>query len=325
MESRHFTIEEVSSGVYACIATERGGAMSNAGIIDMGEFALIFDTFNTPQAGEDLKTATVELLGKPIKYVINSHWHGDHMRGNQNFMDTVIISSNDTRDMMIKTQDSWLNRMKPLLPNLTQDIEKVAMDILALAEQDEVKKNQLITHQCFLEELKQSICTLNVTLPTITYNKKMSIYGALHTAQVISMGQAHTLCDSILYIPEKSIIFAADIVSSYNHPLFSDGNHLEWLQVLNLLEDMGKNTIIPGHGTIVDTSYLNYLKQYIQDLIVISQHGIEHNGGVDFDVSQVAIPEAYKDWGAPDVFYRNLEFLKQFYLIHNHNEVVRLD
>jgi hypothetical protein len=63
--------------------------------------------------------------------------------------------------------------MKPLLPNLKQDIEKVAMDILALEEHDEVKKNQLITHQCFLEELKQSICTLNVTLPTITYDKKI--------------------------------------------------------------------------------------------------------------------------------------------------------
>lgn len=323
MESRHFTIEEVNSGVYACIATERGGAMSNAGIIDMGEFALIFDTFNTPQAGEDLKVAAVELLGKPIKYVINSHWHGDHMRGNQCFTDAVIISSNHTRDMMSKTQDSWLNRMKPLLPNLEQDIVKTAKDILA--EQGETEKNKLITHQCFLEELKQSINTLHVTLPTITYDKKMSIHGAPHTAQVISMGQAHTLCDSILYIPEKSIIFAGDIVSSYNHPLFSDGNHLDWLQVLNELENMGINTIIPGHGTIVDTTYLNHLKQYIQDLIVISQHGIEHNGGVDFDVSQVAIPEAYKGWGAPDVFYRNLEFLKQFYLMHNHNEVIRLD
>lgn len=315
MKSRHFTIEELTTGVYACIATERGGAMSNAGIIDMGEFGLIFDTFNTPQAGEDLRVVAMELLGKPIKYVINSHWHGDHMRGNQSFEDAVIISSNHTRDMMMNTQNSWLNRMKPLLPNLTQDIEKVAMDILALSAQDEIKKNQLITHQCFLKELKQSICTLNVTLPTITYDKKMCIHGALHTAQVISMGQAHTLCDSILYIPEKSIIFAGDIVSSYNHPLFSDGNHLDWLQVLNELETMGEHTIVPGHGTVVNTSYLIHLKSYIQELIEISKREIEHHGD-DFEGKQVEMPSAYAGWGAPDVFYRNLEFLKQFYQAH---------
>lgn len=104
-------------------------------------------------------------------------------------------------------------------------------------------------------------------------------------------------------------------VSSYNHPLFNDGNHLDWLQVLNELETMGEHTLVPGHGTVVDTSYLIHLKSYIQKLIEISKREIEHNGD-DFDVRQVEMPNAYAGWRAPDVFYRNLEFLKQFYQAH---------
>jgi hypothetical protein len=82
-----------------------------------------------------------------------------------------------------------------------------------------------------------------------------------------------------------------------------------------MLEKMGELIIVPGHGTVVDTTYLIHLKEYIQDLIGISQWEIEHNG-VDFQVKQVAIPDAYAGWGAPDVFYRNLDFLKQFYQAH---------
>lgn len=63
--SRHFNCEPVAEGIYVLEAKEQGGAMSNAGLIDMGDHTLIFDTFNTPQAGKDLREAALYFLISP--------------------------------------------------------------------------------------------------------------------------------------------------------------------------------------------------------------------------------------------------------------------
>lgn len=304
--SRHFTITEITDGVYALIATEKGGGMSNAGLIDMGEYSIVFDTFNTPQAGEDLRIIARQLIDKPIKYVINSHWHGDHVRGNQSFTEEVIISSKKTRQLIIETQNNWLNRMKPLLPKLDQDIDKLSADLLR--ERDDIQKNRLITERCFLEELRESIQKLIVTFPEVTYDKSLRINGSDRSVEILSMGKAHTECDSILYLPQDSIIFAGDIVSTENHPLISDGNHLDWLCVLDAMENMGDNIIVPGHGPIKDSGYLPVLKQYFKEIMNLCEEGLlEEKEG--FDINQVQVPYAYSKWGAESVFYRNIDHL----------------
>src|SRR5260370_34145596 len=78
-QSRHFQLERVANGVYAAIARADGGAVGNAGIVDLGETTLVFDTFQTPQAARDLLAAAERLLGRPVSFVANSHWHGGHM------------------------------------------------------------------------------------------------------------------------------------------------------------------------------------------------------------------------------------------------------
>ncbi|MDR4889795.1 MBL fold metallo-hydrolase [Fredinandcohnia sp. QZ13] len=90
---KHFTLEKVSQLVYAAIAKEGGGSVANAGFVDLGNQIIIFDTFNTQQASEHLKTFAEKITNQLGTTVINSHWHGDHIRGNQIFKESKIISS----------------------------------------------------------------------------------------------------------------------------------------------------------------------------------------------------------------------------------------
>ena len=87
-------------GIYAAIAKEGTGAVANTGFMDLGDQTLIFDTFNTPQAAEELRRMAENYCPHPITYVINSHWHGDHIRGNQIFKDKIILSSDVTFNNM---------------------------------------------------------------------------------------------------------------------------------------------------------------------------------------------------------------------------------
>jgi glyoxylase-like metal-dependent hydrolase (beta-lactamase superfamily II) len=91
--SKHFRLEQLLDGVYAAIGIPGSGSGSNAGIIDLGDRTLVFDTFLTPQAGDDLRAAAEHLTGRPVAAVINSHWHADHIHGNQAFALVNVPSS----------------------------------------------------------------------------------------------------------------------------------------------------------------------------------------------------------------------------------------
>ncbi len=78
-QSKHFTLHSLTEGVVAAIASDRGAAIGNAGLIDLGGQVLLFDTFMTPQAALDLRRAAEELFGRAPNLVVNSHYHNDHI------------------------------------------------------------------------------------------------------------------------------------------------------------------------------------------------------------------------------------------------------
>ena len=103
--SKHFRLEQLADDVYAAIHIDGGAAIGNAGIVDLGNRTLVFDTFFTPQAAHDLRAAAESLTGRAVDAVINSHYHSDHIWGNQAFSQhTDIISTVETRRLIIATQ-----------------------------------------------------------------------------------------------------------------------------------------------------------------------------------------------------------------------------
>ncbi|MFY0518689.1 MBL fold metallo-hydrolase [Lysinibacillus sp. UGB7] len=65
-------------------------------VLDLGDELLVFDALGTPSAGKELRSQAENITGKTVKYLINSHYHGDHVFGNQMFMDTTIIATSLT-------------------------------------------------------------------------------------------------------------------------------------------------------------------------------------------------------------------------------------
>jgi cyclase len=77
--SEHFELERLADGVYAAIATVDGAAYGNAGIVDLGEQTLVFDTFDSPRAADDLRVAAETLTGRPATYA-NPSWSSAILR-----------------------------------------------------------------------------------------------------------------------------------------------------------------------------------------------------------------------------------------------------
>ncbi|GCE23698.1 MBL fold metallo-hydrolase [Dictyobacter kobayashii] len=98
--SPYFQLEQVAEGIYAAIVKEGAGAWGNAGIVDLGGQTLVFDTFNTPQAAQNLRAIAEQITGHAVTYVVNSHHHSDHISGNQVFEGATIFATDTTFDLM---------------------------------------------------------------------------------------------------------------------------------------------------------------------------------------------------------------------------------
>jgi len=77
--STHFKVVKLSDGVYACIHRFGGKAICNVGIIDNGKESIVFDTFLSPDVAAEIKKVIKYYGLSPVKYVVNSHAHNDHM------------------------------------------------------------------------------------------------------------------------------------------------------------------------------------------------------------------------------------------------------
>ncbi|WP_310550022.1 MBL fold metallo-hydrolase [Paenibacillus glufosinatiresistens] len=295
--SPYFECHSLADGVYVLEAKRAWGAMSNAGVIDMGTYTLVWDTFNTPAAGADLRLAAEELTGKPVRYVLNSHWHGDHVRGNQHFKDAVIVSTTRTRALMLSRQQEWLSRMSALLPQLERDIADLRRGAADGAEAG--KDTQLE----MLEDLKRSIMELEITPAALTFESALHLYGGRRMASFISVGAGHTECDAVLYLPEESILFTADLTPVGNHPLLVDGNPASWLEALDRLETYGAQRIVPGHGLVADGAAVHVTRTYIRELTEYSR--------IPADVREEKMPDQYAGWAAAENYTRNLTWLRE--------------
>ncbi len=97
VNSPYFTLYEVNPGIFAALSKPGKGSMANAGVIDLGDSLLVFDTMTTPKAASVLKEHIEAITGKRVRYVVNSHFHGDHTFGNQVFGEATILSTELTR------------------------------------------------------------------------------------------------------------------------------------------------------------------------------------------------------------------------------------
>src|ERR1700710_1417790 len=94
----HFRLEQVADDAWAAIALPGSGAVGNAGFIRVGESSIVFDTFASAAAAEELRSSA-EVIA-PVAYAINSHWHADHVSGNTSFDDVAIVATERTRELM---------------------------------------------------------------------------------------------------------------------------------------------------------------------------------------------------------------------------------
>jgi cyclase len=308
--SEHFEIQKLAKGIYAAIAKEFGAAFSNSGIIDLGGLTLVFDTFETPKAAEDLRDAALSLTGRLPDYVINSHNHADHWFGNQAFAGkSTIISTHKTRDLM----PVYLEDLKTLKQN-PSDLNASLNENLRLleTEKDPLKRAAIAGYVARLKYSIESLPVLELILPNQTFGSKIVFYGAERSAELLALGNGHTCGDCFLALPEENIAFLGDLAFFKRQPYMEDCDFAAWKNILDEISQSKLETFVPGHGPVGKKADLLLLLQYLNALEDLIKQTKLAGGSVENALS-MPLPEPFGAWQhiGQHRFEDNVRFLFQ--------------
>jgi cyclase len=244
------------------------GLGGNVAFLVTEEGVLVVDSGTMPEHGKEITAEIEKITDKPIKYLIYTHYHGDHTHGAQGLPSNITtISHINTRENLEKLD---MPRMKEAITNtipqqikiLEENVEKLIAEKSPDLEKAEKKLQQ--TKEQF-EEYKK----IKLLFPNITFKKKSIIYLGNQEIKLLYLGCGHTNGDVLVYFPQEKVIHMGDLFFQNMIPYidYDAGSSTEnWIKILQKVMEMDVEQAIPGHGEITAKNGLSAQIQYLKDL-----------------------------------------------------------
>jgi len=304
--SNHFTYHELADGIWAAIVKPSGLAASNSGIVDLGDQTLIFDTTLSPASAADLCVAAEMLTGKSVTYVLNSHWHQDHVFGNAIFAPEVEVhSTTRTCELIAEKIPAIILEFKDHWPKQLKEWSERAK----LAK-DETERLDYEDGVRFAQSIIDTFPQLELRLPDHTFTERAVFKGTKRSVEFITLGGGHTDSDAFLYLPAEHIIFTGDLLVTKNHPGMKSGHPRDWLDILAKIKALDPSRLVPGHGELGTLDDVITLERYLNDVLHMAQQNLRE-GGTAESAAAFSPPAFTEGWNNAESFPENMKFLHE--------------
>ena len=297
-----FQLVKVADGVYAAIAKPGGLASGNAGFVIGDDGVLIFDTFFTPDALEELIGEIQKLTKLPIKYAVNSHYHLDHTGGNQVLVARGVPIIAHENVMIWQT-----TKNKRFLP-ATADLEKRKADaVKQLADTPEDQKDKRAQLERTIRRL-DAMMKITLTNPTRSFESGTMEVKLGKRKIILATLPGHTGGDVFAYVPDANVVFTGDLGWSKTLPNLVDATVNEWIPTLDtILNQHSTSQFVPGHGNVATAADIKDFRNYLDDLRTRVKQGIANGLTVDQAKQQLTLPEKYKTFAFQNFANPNVE------------------
>ena len=261
-----FTLKPLGHGVYAAIDDAKGDSGANAGFVIGEDGVLVVDTFENEKAARALLAEIRKLTPLPIKFVVNTHYHLDHVDGNRIFQEAgaVVIAHRNVRE--------WIH---------TENLKFFGKDIKP-EQKSEVE---------------------NLGAPNAVYDDSFTIYLGTRRMEVFHL-LGHTGGDSVVRIPDAKVTFWGDLFWHATLPNLIDATTNDWGETLagdGRFHEKFEGVEVPGHGDVGTLEDLAAFAGYLGDLrqIVKTAQALGKSGD---DLVATALPEVAKKYGKWEFF-----------------------
>lgn len=259
--------ERVTDTIYSAATTVRGITESNSAVIINDEDVLIVDSHVTPWTAERLVQDIKTLTPKPVRWVINSHYHFDHAHGNQIFVGTAnIVGHEYTRKQLLTnvldqvTSKSFTSGVPGRIDTLKKQIGD---------ETDAARRADLDGQLAIQEQYWASLQQIRPTPPNVTVDQKMSLFFGDREVQLLFLGRGHTGGDLMVYLPQERVLATGDFMEPPPALSYMGDAYVEdWIQSLERLKEIPFEAAIPGHGPVYrDPRMIGQFQAYLRDML----------------------------------------------------------
>lgn len=309
LESKHFTLEQLADGVYACVHKPGGVAYSNAGIIDLGDRTLLVDALNFVAAGRDLRQTAESLFSRPVDMILLTHPHSDHWKGASAFdASTTLLSSKTTRQVCLEWGAEIMEsyqvpaEWKEWLQEMQEQVQ---------AEQDERVRAGLETSIIHTQYTLAEMSDFQPRYPDQTFEGAVGFHGSKRTAELLSFGRGHSEDDAVLLLEQDGIAFIGDIGFFDTQPFLGFCDLTRYREQMIHFQTSDFEVLVPGHGPVAyNKDYINLQLQYLN--VMEALIGKLAQSGEPFEKAlQITLPEPFDKWlvGGMNRFEVNVRYL----------------
>jgi phosphoglycerate dehydrogenase-like enzyme/glyoxylase-like metal-dependent hydrolase (beta-lactamase superfamily II) len=259
-------VKEVAPGVFfrysAISATDPKvvfGGSNNIWVV-FEDYVVVIDA-NFPKEAGDVIAAIKKTTDKPIRYVFDTHHHGDHAYGNAVFAEagaSVVAQANCARLLRVDGPKEFAAAGKG--PGGRPDVAKSKLKV-----------------------------------PNVVFDDKLVLDDGKQRVEFLFLGHAHTAGDGVAYLPKHKILCTGDacVNGAFNYMGHSDS--ASWVRVLEKMQQLDVRMVCPGHGPVAGKDLLEKQKRYFIELRAEVKKGIEAKKGVADIIKDIDLPW-YKEW-----------------------------
>jgi cyclase len=260
-----FRFNKVADGVYHAVGTGALTVVGNSSFIVNDNDVIVIDDHVSPAAAWVLLDEIKSITEKPVRTVINTHFHYDHSHGNQIFdKDVAIIGHEFTREMLLGGKSIQMPLYKNYVTGLPTQIDNLKQRMTM--ESDAARKATLQAQVETAINNSISQAELKPTPPNVTLRTSMTLYRGDREIQIRFLGRAHTAGDVVVYLPKEKIVMTGDMLTSTLSNM-SDAFVDEWVKTLEELKKIDFVTVLPGHGdAFTDRAKIDYFQAYLRDV-----------------------------------------------------------
>jgi len=259
-----YKFTEIVPGVYSAIGTGTMNVGSNSAVIVNKDDVMIVDSHISPESGRAMLQELKAITDKPVRFLINTHFHYDHTNGNQAFPPGVdIIGHEFTRRKL--TGDIL---EKGMFADLVKGLPKQLDDLKARAasETDPAVKARVTQQIPVQTAFANSLKDLKVTPPNVTLVDHMTLFRGDREIRLLYLGRGHTGGDLVVYLPKEKVLCSGDLLV-HDVANLIDGYVNEWPDALEKLKPIDFVDVIPGHGDpFKGKERVDWFQAYLRDL-----------------------------------------------------------
>jgi len=265
LTEKQVSFDELGPGLYGYTAE----GDPNSGVVIGDESVLVVDAQATPLLANDVIARIRSVTDKPIRYVVLSHYHAVRVLGASAYKGAEIIASEVTRKLIAERGAEDMASEIGRFPRLFRGKETIP----------------------------------GLTWPSITFEKRMTLWLGAREVQIIHIGRSHTAGDTVVWLPKERVAFAGDTVEYGATPYCGDAHFTDWGATLDALEQLGAERLVPGRGRSLMNKKevaegIAGTRAFVTDLFALVKKGVARGATLKqiYDEAMATLRPRYGHW-----------------------------